>query len=57
MSGDVIDIGFIYTRIMDIGNWIGGDQYTGRIIQIANAQIFGPLCSTTPETSHTFGTK
>ncbi len=41
MSGDVIDIGFFYTRIMEIGNWIGGDQYTGRIIQIANAQIFG----------------
>jgi len=41
MSGDVIDVGFFYTRIMEIGNWIGGDQYTGRIIQIANAQIFG----------------
>jgi small-conductance mechanosensitive channel len=40
-SGDVIDIGFFYTRIMEIGNWIGGDQYTGRILQFPNAQIFG----------------
>ena len=41
MSGDVIDVGFLYTRMMEIGNWIGGDQYSGRIIQFANAQIFG----------------
>jgi small-conductance mechanosensitive channel len=41
MSGDVIDVGFFYTRMMEIGNWIGGDQYSGRIIQFANAQVFG----------------
>jgi small-conductance mechanosensitive channel len=41
LSGDVIDIGLFYTRMMEIGNWIGGDQYSGRIIQFANAQIFG----------------
>lgn len=40
-SGDVIDIGFFYTRMMEIGNWIGGDQYSGRILQFPNAQIFG----------------
>ncbi len=40
-SGDVIDIGFFYTRLMEIGNWIGGDQYSGRILQLPNAQIFG----------------
>ena len=38
LSGDVIDVGFFYTRMMEIGNWIGGDQYSGRIIQFANAQ-------------------
>jgi small-conductance mechanosensitive channel len=27
--------------MMEIGNWIGGDQYSGRIIQFANAQVFG----------------
>ncbi|PYY13663.1 MAG: hypothetical protein DMG61_12625 [Acidobacteria bacterium] len=41
LSGDVIDIGFFYTRMMEIGNWISGDQYSGRTIQFANAQVFG----------------
>lgn len=41
LSGDVIDVGFFYTRMMEIGNWIGGDQYSGRTIQFANAQVFG----------------
>jgi small-conductance mechanosensitive channel len=41
LSGDVIDVGFFYTRMMEIGNWVGGDQYSGRIIQFANAQVFG----------------
>jgi small-conductance mechanosensitive channel len=41
MSGDVIDVGFFYMRMMEIGNWIGGDQYSGRLIQFANAQVFG----------------
>lgn len=41
MSGDVIDVGFFYTRMMEIGSWIGGDQYSGRITQFANAEVFG----------------
>lgn len=41
MAGDVIDIGFVYTRTMEIGNWISGDQYTGRILQFPNNKIFG----------------
>ena len=41
MSGDVIDIGFIYTRMLEIGSWIGGDQYSGRILLIPNSIIFG----------------
>jgi small-conductance mechanosensitive channel len=40
-SGDIIDVGFFYTRMLEIGNWIGGDQYSGRILQFPNAQIFG----------------
>jgi small-conductance mechanosensitive channel len=27
--------------MMEIGNWISGDQYSGRTIQFANAQVFG----------------
>lgn len=41
MSGDVIDVGMFYTRMMEIGNWITSDQATGRIVQIPNSQIFG----------------
>ena len=41
MRGDVIDVGFFYTRMMEIGNWIEADQVTGRIVQISNSQIFG----------------
>lgn len=41
MSGDVIDVGMFYTRMMEIGNWIQADQVTGRILQIPNSQVFG----------------
>jgi small-conductance mechanosensitive channel len=41
MKGDVIDVGFFYTRLMEIGNWVHGDQYSGRIIQFSNSQLFG----------------
>ena len=41
MTGDVIDVGVFYTRMMEIGNWIQADQVTGRIVQISNSQIFG----------------
>ena len=33
MSGDVIDVGLFYTRLLEIGNWIKSDQATGRITQ------------------------
>jgi small-conductance mechanosensitive channel len=41
MSGDVIDVGTFYTRMMEIGNWVGGDQPSGRIVQFSNSSIFG----------------
>jgi small-conductance mechanosensitive channel len=41
MTGDVIDIGFFYTRMLEIGSWIGGDQYSGRLLLIPNSLIFG----------------
>lgn len=41
VTGDVIDVGFFYTRLMELGNWIGGDQATGRIVQFSNSKIFG----------------
>jgi small-conductance mechanosensitive channel len=41
MIGDVIDIGFFYTRMLEIGSWISGDQYSGRVLLIPNSIIFG----------------
>jgi small-conductance mechanosensitive channel len=41
MTGDVIDIGFFYTRMLEVGAWIKGDQYSGRILLVPNSMIFG----------------
>lgn len=38
-AGDVLDIKFFYTTIMEIHEWIDGDQYSGRLIQIPNSFI------------------
>jgi small-conductance mechanosensitive channel len=44
IKGDVIDIGVLRTTIMEIGEWVKGDQYTGRIVRIANSFVFqGPV--------------
>ncbi|HEX3985154.1 MAG TPA: mechanosensitive ion channel domain-containing protein [Acidobacteriaceae bacterium] len=40
MAGDVIGIGVFYTRMLEIGNWIHGDQATGRIVQFANSSVY-----------------
>lgn len=40
MAGDIINIGIFYTRMLEIGNWIGGDQATGRIVQFPNASVY-----------------
>lgn len=38
-QGDVIDIGVLYTKIIEIGGWVHGDQTTGRVISIPNGHI------------------
>ncbi|MGB2965086.1 MAG: mechanosensitive ion channel domain-containing protein [Anaerolineales bacterium] len=38
--GDVIDIGVFSTTLMEIGAWIKGDQYSGRVVRIANSFVF-----------------
>ena len=40
VKGDVIDISVFYTTCMEIGNWVGADQSTGRMAQIPNSQVF-----------------
>jgi small-conductance mechanosensitive channel len=44
IKGDVIDIDSIYTTIMEIGEWVSTDNYSGRIVKISNAFVFkGPI--------------
>jgi small-conductance mechanosensitive channel len=38
-AGDVLDVDFLYTTLMEIQNWIDGDQPTGRIVYIPNQKI------------------
>lgn len=40
VKGDVIDIGVTRTTLMEVGQWVGSDNYTGRIIQVSNATVF-----------------
>ncbi|MGE3077032.1 MAG: mechanosensitive ion channel family protein [Dehalococcoidia bacterium] len=40
IKGDVIDIGILRTTVMEIGEWVDGDLYTGRIVRIANSFVF-----------------
>lgn len=40
IKGDVIDIGVLRTTIMEIGEWVEGDQYNGRIVRISNSFVF-----------------
>ncbi|MBT8313045.1 MAG: mechanosensitive ion channel family protein, partial [Maribacter sp.] len=44
ITGDVIDIDSIYTTIMEMGEWVSSDNYSGRIVKISNAFVFkGPI--------------
>jgi small-conductance mechanosensitive channel len=40
IKGDVIDIGFLRTTIMEVGSWVNGDLYNGRIVRVANSFVF-----------------
>jgi len=40
IRGDVVDIGVLRTTLMEIGNWLGGDHNTGRIVTLSNAFLF-----------------
>jgi small-conductance mechanosensitive channel len=40
IKGDVIDIGLIRTTLMEVGEWVKGDLYTGRIVRVANSFVF-----------------
>jgi small-conductance mechanosensitive channel len=40
IKGDVIDIGILRTTLMELGEWVKSDLYTGRIVRIANSFVF-----------------
>jgi small-conductance mechanosensitive channel len=40
IRGDVIDIGVLRTTLMEVGEWVKGDLYSGRVVRIANSFVF-----------------
>lgn len=40
VKGDVIDIGVLRTTMMEVGQWVDGDLYNGRIVLVANSFVF-----------------
>ena len=40
IQGDVIDIRFLHSTLMEIGGWVDADQSTGRIFHFPNAWLY-----------------
>lgn len=40
IKGDVIDIGVLRSTLMECGEWVKADLYTGRVVRIANSFVF-----------------
>lgn len=40
VRGDVIDIGVLRTTLMEVGEWVNGDLYNGRVVRVANSFIY-----------------
>lgn len=40
IKGDVIDVGVLRTTIMEVGEWVDGDLYNGRVVRITNSFVF-----------------
>ena len=40
IQGDVIDIRVFQFTLLEIGNWVGADQSTGRIVHVPNGKVF-----------------
>jgi small-conductance mechanosensitive channel len=40
IKGDVIDVSILRTTLMEVGEWVKGDLYSGRIVRIANSFVF-----------------
>lgn len=40
IRGDVVDVGVLKTTLMEMGEWIDGDLYNGRIVSVSNNVVF-----------------
>ncbi len=40
IKGDVVDIGVLRTTLMEMGDWVNGDLYNGKMVRVANSFIF-----------------
>ena len=40
IRGDVIDIGPLRTTLFEVGEWVDGDLYNGRVVRVANSFVF-----------------
>ncbi|MCB9658907.1 MAG: mechanosensitive ion channel [Polyangiales bacterium] len=40
IKGDVIDIGILRTTLAELGVWVDGDLYNGRMVRVANSFVF-----------------
>jgi hypothetical protein len=38
--GDVMDISLLRTTVMEVGEWVKADQYTGRVVTVANQAVW-----------------
>lgn len=42
-KGDVVDISMMRTTVLETGNWVSGDLYSGRIVRIPNSVVLKGL--------------
>lgn len=40
VKGDIIDVRMFQTALLEVGNWVGAEQSTGRIAHIPNSSVF-----------------
>ncbi len=40
IKGDVIDVSILRTTLMEVGEWVNADLYSGRVVRVANSFIF-----------------
>jgi small-conductance mechanosensitive channel len=38
--GDVMDISLLRTTVMEVGEWVKAEQYTGRVVTVANREVW-----------------